>query len=131
MSTPGGHDYLAELQMPAAAQAAADHAKAAGVLSGWNITLHHEDTTILRDLSGVSTGTIVAGMAQRLRNAGAVAAVGAGYSSEAKELAPALAAHDIVLMSQSATMVDLSDNLTYPFFGRSVTPDSFQVRSPP
>eukprot|EP01048_Picozoa_sp_COSAG05_P025287 COSAG05_NODE_6365_length_973_cov_1.456522_1_plen_191_part_00 len=130
VTSPGGHEYTSEVEQPAAIQLAVDHAAAAGILSGWNVSLYHEDITILRDLTaagGISADSVVTNIAQRLSKEGVVASVGAGYSSEAVKLAPALAAHDIILVSQSATAKALSNSTAYPFFGRAVTPDSFQV----
>lgn len=132
VTTPGGQESISEIDQPAAVQLAVEHATAQGVLQGWNISLHNEDITQMRDVTtagGVSADSVATNIAQRLNSAGVVAAVGAGYSSEAMQLAPALATHDIVLISQSATADTLSNSTTYPFFGRTVPADSSQVWS--
>ena len=126
----------AETNHMAAVRLAADDANADGsLLAGRTVQIEDAPITALRALiqSDLAAPAQSEGqsIASDLQAAGAVAAVGAGYSSDSFVLAPALAAHGIPLISQSATNEQLSNKTTFPLFGRTVQPDNLQsVREP-
>jgi ABC-type branched-subunit amino acid transport system substrate-binding protein len=117
-------------------------------LAGAQLAIEHvnQDETILRGVrlqpllvpsslarllnSNKGTAEYIADEAQslnqRLLQGGAVAVVGAGYSSDVKALAPAI---ELPILSPSATAAALSNTTAYPRFGRLCISDKFQAQA--
>ena len=111
--------------MAAVRVAVADANADASILPGRTLQIEDVPITALR---AMTYGREAEGqdIASDLQAAGAVAAVGAGFSSDSFVLAPALAVHDIPLISHSATNEDLSNTTAFPLFARAVQPDNLQ-----
>ena len=109
--------------MAAVRVAVADANADASILPGRTLQIEDVPITALR---AMTYGREAEGqdIASDLQAAGAVAAVGAGFSSDSFVLAPALAVHDIPLISHSATNEDLSNTTAFPLFARAVQPDT-------
>jgi ABC-type branched-subunit amino acid transport system substrate-binding protein/ABC-type proline/glycine betaine transport system substrate-binding protein len=93
--------------------------------------IHPSGVSVLRSLgadthySGFQT-VAARQMVADLVQAGAVAAVGAGWSSENLVLAPHLRAAGLPIISHSATAGVLSNSTEYPFFARACPADTLQ-----